>query len=136
LSRWITSPEPRPFVLSPSAAGRTFHLTNPDPISLTEVYETVASLGHPIQQTTYDEWLREAAEFSKRFPKNPLAPFMPFLRRDVMLRLGTARTQLRIECRETLEALKGSGLSCPPPQDLLKRLLKYFKESRFLEDLP
>lgn len=111
---WTLSRDPR-------AAGRTFHLVDPNPMSARRVYELIAE------------------KANKRLPKFSLSARAA----DVMLRLPglerLARSQraaigyvnhLAIyNCHNTLERLDGTGIRCPPLASYLDQLVDYVRES-------
>ena len=104
---------------APAAAGRTFHLTDPNPLSARRVFETVADVAHrkrprgSIPQRAYRylfkvPWLGEL-----------LLPQRHFLE---------CFDQLTIfNCMNTLEALAGTGVSCPSFPSYAGSLVRFVK---------
>jgi len=104
----------------PRAAGRTFHLVDPNPMSSRRVYELIAE------------------KANKRLPKLTV----PHRAADVLLRLPGVEKLLRPQraaigyvnhlaiynCRNTLELLDGTGIRCPPLTSYLDTLVGYVKE--------
>lgn len=99
------------------AAGRTFHLVDPNPMSSRRVYELIAE------------------KVNKKLP----AVTMPHRAADLLLRLPGVEKLLRPQraaigyvnhlaiynCHNTLELLDGSGIRCPPLTSYLDTLVAY-----------
>lgn len=104
----------------PRAAGQTFHLVDPNPMSARRVYELIA-----------EKAKRKLPRFN-----------IPARAADVMLRLPlleklarpqraaiTYANQLAIyNCQNTLALLEGTGIRCPPLPTYLDKLVEYVKE--------
>jgi thioester reductase-like protein len=56
---------------------RTYHLTNPNPASLTDMLDCMRAAGHLIQQVPYQDWVIDLVEYVSRHPDAPTAPFVP-----------------------------------------------------------
>jgi len=75
-------------------------------------------------------------------PGNAIFPLIPlFLDEDNRLMSDSfdpdvvARTDLREECANTLAALEGSGIACPPvSEDLAHRCFRYLVDVGFFPD--
>jgi hypothetical protein len=105
---------------NPKAVGRTFHLVDPNPMSVRRVY------------------LRVAQKVDKRLPRFTL----PAKAANVVLRLpGLDRlarpqraamayvNQLAIyNCQNTLELLAGTGIQCPPLESYLDGLMGFVQD--------
>ncbi len=110
---WALSRDPR-------AAGRTFHLADPSPISARRAYEMIAE------------------KANKRLPRFNLSARAA----DVMLRLPILEKLARPQraaisyvnhlaiynCHNTLELLNGTGIQCPPLATYLDKLMAYVQE--------
>jgi len=127
----------------PESLGKIFHLQQPKPIHLRQFIEWVCSFGYPLQVMPYPEWQQE---LKKRVnsPEHPLFTLLPFLFEkwsEEQLTIPDLYLQARrphLSCQKTLEALEGSGITCPEPsEEVLNNYLSYFIESGFLtmEDL-
>jgi len=102
------------------AAGRTFHLVDPNPMSARRVYELIAE------------------KANKKLPRFNLSARAA----DVMLRLPVLEKLARPQraaisyvnhlaiynCHNTLELLDGTGVRCPPLSSYLDQLVAYVRE--------
>lgn len=105
-----------------STAGRTFHLTDPCPLSARVIYQLVAERAH-------------------RKPRHgglPVGLAKALLRLPGLSRLGGAPNDLLegfthtvfYNCSNTLEALRGTEIWCPRFQDYVDNLVRYVKDAR------
>lgn len=104
----------------PSSRGKTFHIVDPNPMSARRVYELIAE------------------KANKRLPKFNLSARAA----DVMLRLPGLERLVRPQraavtyvnhlalynCHNTLEALDGTSIRCPPLTTYLDKLVTYVRE--------
>jgi len=110
---WTLSRDPR-------AAGKTFHLVDPNPMSARRVYEIIAE------------------KANKKLPRFRLSARAA----DAMLRLPVLEKLVRPQraaiayvnhlafynCHNTLELLDGTGVRCPPLSTYLDKLIDYTRE--------
>ncbi len=104
------------------AEGKTFHLVDPNPMSARKVYEHVA---------------RRAG---KRAPRGRLPakasvailrlPFLEKLARPQRAAIEHLNQLVIYNCRNTLEALDGTGIRCPPLGTYLDKLLTFVEEQQ------
>jgi thioester reductase-like protein len=104
--------------------GKTFHLTNPNPLSLSSMYNFIDSLGYSLKRIPYKEWLQEVLEILETNQSNPLAFFIPLLQSKVVQQLDHQKYGLLMDCNNVLEGLAGSSIDCPKTNSEL--LLPYF----------
>jgi thioester reductase-like protein len=105
----------------PRAAGRTFHLVDPNPMSARRVYELIAE------------------KVNKRLPKFTLSaraadamlrlPGLERLMRPQRAAIGYVNHLAIYNCHNTLELLDGTGIRCPPLATYLDQLVDYVRES-------
>ena len=106
------------------AEGKTFHLVDPNPMSARKVYEYVA---------------RRAG---KRAPRGRLPakasvallrlPLLEKLARPQRAAIEHLNRIVIYNCRNTLEALDGTGIRCPPLTSYLDKLLSFVEEQQRL----
>jgi thioester reductase-like protein len=129
--------------------GKIFHLVNPEPLVWREFIDRVRGLRSPLRELTPEQWGAEVLRFARRNPDSFLHPLVPLLPSDVAARLdsagepaperiaparsGAAVPRLRVDCANTLQGLKDSGLACPPAGALLEMYFSYFVRSGMLK---
>ncbi|AKG23075.1 thioester reductase domain-containing protein [Calothrix sp. 336/3] len=105
--------------LQKSSIGKAFHLQHPEPVHFHKLFEWMQSFGYPIQIVSYPEW--QSLLINKlSSAENPLYTLRPFLLErwsDEQLTIPDLYLQSRrpiISCEETVKALAGSDIVCPP----------------------
>ncbi|MGF1589958.1 MAG: thioester reductase domain-containing protein [Pleurocapsa sp.] len=117
----------------PESIGKAFHLQHPQPVQLNKIVRLLRLVGYKIATVPYQQWQADLKDTVQ--PDNPLFTLQPFLlekRSEVQLtiiELYLQQNRPKISCKDTLIALKGSGISCPPINH--KLLINYFQ--RFLD---
>jgi thioester reductase-like protein len=123
----------------PESISKAFHLQHPQPIHLSQLANWISILGYDIELVSYEDWL-EKLQTDACTPENPLYTLKPFLLQRWTEEQLTAteiymqaKRPAEISCKQTLEALEGSGIVCPPldPQ-LFGKYLSYLMHSGFL----
>jgi thioester reductase-like protein len=106
----------------PNAVSRTFHLVDPCPLSARSVYELVADRSHrKIQRGVVPPQLAKALlklPWLGRFKGSP---------RTVMEGFNQL---VFYNCRNTLEALRGTNIWCPPFEDYVDNLIRFIKTAK------
>lgn len=103
----------------PSSVGKAFHLQHPQPVPLQVLVDWIRSFGFTIQMLPYEEWQAELIKNAASVD-NPLYTLRPFLLErwsDEQLTIPDLYLKARrphISCQETLKALEGSNIVCPP----------------------
>jgi thioester reductase-like protein len=123
----------------PSSISKAFHLQHPRPIHLSKLINWISILGYDIDQLPYEDWL-EKLQTSACSPENPLYTLKPFLLQRWTEEQLTAteiymqaRRPAEISCKQTLKALAGSDIVCPPLNPkLFSKYLSYLLKSGFL----
>jgi amino acid adenylation domain-containing protein/thioester reductase-like protein len=112
--------------LRPASAGETFHLINPRLVSWDQMLAWLGELGQPLQKLPWNDWLLALNRAAERSTDNALYPLMPVLRAGPSDAAGESADaearEPRFDCHRTLEALDGSGITCPPLDPGLLRL--------------
>ena len=106
----------------PRAVGRTFQIVDPNPSSSRRVYERVAeregkklprlSLGYKLTDTLLK------------------LPGLERLTREQRMAFATVNHLSFYSSRNTLEILDGTGISCPPIEGYLDKLIEYAQKAR------
>lgn len=120
------------------AMGKAFHLQHPQPVSFKKLVEWMRSFGFPIQLIPYDQWQAQLIN-NVSSVENPLYMLRPFLLErwsQEQLTIPDLYLQARrpiISCQDTLDALAGSSIVCPPiDSQLFMTYSSYLIESGFL----
>jgi thioester reductase-like protein len=99
------------------AAGRTFHLVDPNPMSSRRVYELIAAKANRKLPTV--TMPHRAADLLLRLPG------VEKLLRPQRAAIGYVNHLAIYNCHNTLELLDGSGIRCPPLTSYLDTLVAY-----------
>jgi hypothetical protein len=107
--------------------GKVFHFFNPNGAHVLQVYEWIKSYGYKADVVDWNAWRDLALKVDD---SNALSTVTPIIHEE-----GTnpERINLRIDCTNTLEALEGTGLVCPPvTEELTHRVLSFLVDTGFL----
>lgn len=118
--------------------GKFFHLWAQKPILMSKAHEWVQSFGYELKVLPFKEVRDQVVNVDQ---SSPLYPFVPFYRREPEDRVLPAahdpkvlqHLDLSLELQNTIAALKGSGIECPPmSEDLSHRCLQYLIDVGYL----
>jgi thioester reductase-like protein len=116
--------------------GKAFHLQNPNLLHWRQLVDFICSMGYPMERVSYEEWLLRLSNSRE----NPLYPLLPFFSHKwsteqlTYIELNQQDKRPQIGCEETLAALNGTSIVCPPlDAKLLDTYFRYFIRSGFLE---
>jgi thioester reductase-like protein len=122
----------------PQSIGKAFHLQHPQPVQLDKIVKLLRLVGYQIKTISYQQWQTDLKNTVQ--PDNPLFTLQPFLLQKhspaelTIVELYLQQNRPEVSCQETLAALKGSGINCPPiNQKLLVNYFQRFLESGFLQ---
>ena len=104
---------------NPAAAGRTFHLVDPNPMSARRAYETIAAL---VGADAAKPGLRARAR--TRLLGLPLPSHLERRERET---LAFASTLVFFNSANTVELLEGTGVRCPPLAAYLPTLVDFVR---------
>ncbi|MCK6579710.1 MAG: thioester reductase domain-containing protein [Anaerolineae bacterium] len=117
----------------PESVGKVFHILNPDPITWSNIMDTVIEAGYPVRKLPFNEWV-DAIEEHEDPMTNPLHPLLPFFHIQFAGRmLGVSETAYyALGTKLTQSALDGSGLRCATVDGALVRtfLAQYVETGR------
>jgi thioester reductase-like protein len=124
--------------MQPSSIGKAFHLQHPQPAPLSTLVNWVKSFGYPVQAIPYAQWQAELIN-NVSSVDNPLYTLRPFLLErwsEEQLTIPDLYLQAKrphISCQETLNALAGSSIVCPPiTSELFMTYTAYLIQTGFL----
>ncbi|MER5350217.1 thioester reductase domain-containing protein [Kitasatospora sp. NPDC002551] len=111
----------------PELSGRTFHLVNDTKLTWIEFFDLVEEFGYPMERMTFARWKEKVT--GREAGTMALLGLVPFLNDavdDVRLPKSAAE--------DTLAALEGTGIACPPlDAALVRTYLEAFTASGFME---
>jgi thioester reductase-like protein len=114
--------------LQQNSLGKAFHLTNPSPMHSIKAYAWLRSKGYEFEELPLEEW-RQRLMNNNHFAENALYPYAAVLEdfEEVNLNFPV------YDCQQTLQALEGSSIQCPPlDEKLLATYLDFFIRIGFL----
>jgi thioester reductase-like protein len=118
--------------------GKAFNLQHPQPVSLKTLVDWIRSFGYSVEMIPYEKWQSELIN-NVSSVDNPLYTLRPFLLErwsDEQLTIPDLYLQARrphISCQDTLHALAGSSIVCPPiDSQLFMTYTAYLIQSGFL----
>ncbi|MDX3069424.1 thioester reductase domain-containing protein, partial [Streptomyces sp. ND04-05B] len=106
----------------PDTAGRTFHLFNQSSLSLAQCVENLRAHGYALDEQDWPSWNERVSASSDN-------ALRPLLHAFEMMTSDTDGFYPPIDTSETLAALAGTGVDCPPLTDgLFARYVDFFVE--------
>ncbi|MEM8808817.1 MAG: amino acid adenylation domain-containing protein, partial [Cyanobacteria bacterium P01_G01_bin.38] len=128
--------------------GKVFHLVNPQPLSMGDIFQYVHSLGYPIEFVDYRQWRTQLVNEGNS-PDNALYPLIPIFagQEPVSLEEGGVKTPENptmgsptyqqavqpFDASNTLTGLANSAIVCPTLDNaLLDTYFSYLIQSGFL----
>ncbi|MGE5291012.1 MAG: amino acid adenylation domain-containing protein [Micromonosporaceae bacterium] len=125
--------------LKDGSLGKNYHLWNFEPVRVELIFEWIRSFGYTLDCASFETVIQHLVTVD---PGNAIFPLIPlFLDEENRLMPDTfdpevvAATNLRAECSNTLDALAGSGIECPPmSEDLAHRCFRYLVDAGFFPD--
>ncbi|WP_232667520.1 non-ribosomal peptide synthetase family protein [Pseudonocardia sp. TRM90224] len=125
--------------LKEGCLGGTYHLWNLHPVRVETIYDWIRSFGYSIDAVPFETVIQHLVTVD---PSNPIFPLLPlFLDEEHRLMPDSfepevmAQTDLAAECRNTIAALEGSGIECPPmSEDLTHRCFQYLVDVGFFPE--
>lgn len=114
--------------------GKAFHLLNPQPISLSDLFAKICAISYPLDEIAYDEWMVELERQVYAQPENELFSFLLLLLSSPN-NLFAKKPQF--DDRQTLEGLAGTSIACPTiDKKLVSTYFSYFQKSGYIPVLP
>jgi amino acid adenylation domain-containing protein/thioester reductase-like protein len=117
-----------------SSWGKSFHLSNPESISLVQLVDYIKSLQYEIQYADYDQWLAQLTKLAIS-QENALKHLLPLLANPsaAYSHYLEVLTLDKVSCQNVTTGLAGTNISCPAiDRDLLDTYFTYFVQSGFL----
>ncbi|MFE3646177.1 thioester reductase domain-containing protein [Streptomyces sp. NPDC059169] len=103
-----------------SGVGRTYHLYNPDEFSFAAAVEQLRAAGHRLDEMDRETWLRQV----KADSDNAMVPLLDAFE---MVMSDSSGFYPPMDVTDTVAALEGSGVECPPiTEELFSKYVKFF----------
>ena len=97
-----------------TSSENVFHLVHPNPVSSDLLFETLRSLGYPIQSISYNCWHKKLLKIAEDSPGHALYPLVSlFPARKTQIKTSNSSV-LKFDCQNTLNGLSGTEIACPP----------------------
>lgn len=112
-----------------SSIGRTFHLVNPVDLTWAEAVGIIRKVGYQVDLVPYSQWKQALLSDTVTLRSNALFTLSPLLSEALIENAHLPR----FETHRTLDALRGSGIQCPPMDaELLECYLRHFAAVGFV----
>ena len=109
----------------PEAAGRTFHLSNPDTVTYREMIGRLRDLGHTLEELPWPEWSARV----RADRDNALQPLLDSFEAIAAVGEGAYPD---FDVSDTVAALEGSGIACPPmTAELFAKYVGFFTDAGY-----
>ncbi len=111
-------------VLQKRPAGEIYNLCNPQTMPYRQVVELVRQAGLPLRVLPFDQWRERLMNMAEQFGNENWNPYLPLLDEvsEEQVFMPT------FDCRNTMQALAGSDITCPPVgRELLETYLSYLQ---------
>ncbi|MEL6332932.1 MAG: amino acid adenylation domain-containing protein, partial [Cyanobacteria bacterium J06626_26] len=132
-----------------TSLGNVFHLVNPQPLSMADVYQYVRSVGFPMEFVEYEQWRSKLVKQGNS-PDNALYPLIPILAEQDNITFegdGVSSKGKQVDphtvkpvvqpfdASDTLASLENSSIVCPAlDEKLLANYFAYLVQSGFLSE--
>ncbi|MBE9211188.1 amino acid adenylation domain-containing protein [Plectonema cf. radiosum LEGE 06105] len=109
--------------------GKAFHLLNPHPTPMNELFNLIPTLGYPLQQVPYQQWLEQLVKESQLDSDNVLKPLLPVYSQNTT----DSTPEPEFDLTNTHQGLVGTDIIFPSMElQLLETYFSYFIKSGYL----
>src|SRR5918994_1327756 len=121
--------------LQEGSLGKCFHLANSHPVKVDDLVAWIEAFGYPIERVPYDRWRADLLNPTKGLQQDALYSMAPLLSMSAAADGPTLVGKVpEFDCRNTTEALSGTGISCPRVDgELMESYLTYLVKTGFLD---
>jgi amino acid adenylation domain-containing protein/thioester reductase-like protein len=123
-----------------TSLGKAYNFSNPHAISWNQLVNWIQTLGYPLQQIPYQQWIAEVSKRVSQAPENALHPFLEFLTEPhsehqmSVPEIYFQTKSIHFDCQTLMEGLINMTEVYPPIDDkLLNTYFSYFIQTGFLE---
>jgi len=125
-----------------ASLGKTFHLRNPQSLSLREMAKYICSLGYPVELVSYNKWRSQLVNHPDA-SANALYPLIStFVEGNVNHSNSNSQEQAsppiqKYDCQNTITGLANSAIACPPVDaELFGIYISYLRQTGILNPPP
>ncbi len=112
--------------------GKAFHLLNPNSTPMNELFKLIPTLGYPLEQIPYQNWLEQLIKESQLDSDNVLKPLLPIYSQNTT-ESRSSIPEPEFDLTNTHQGLAGTDIICPSmKQTLLEIYFSYFIKSGYL----
>jgi len=109
--------------------GKAYHIVNTNRVKWKDILDALIELGYDIDIVPYEEWYSTIKEKVSQDIESDISPIIPLLGETIN---SEEDNKLKMDCKNTLEALKDSKVKCPVlDKDIIKIYIKYFIKNKF-----
>jgi len=109
--------------------GQAFHLLNPDPTPMNDLFNWIRSLGYPLEQVSVEKWRSHLTSIDQS-SDNVLQPLIPLYTENSL----ESVPEPEFDCQDTYQQLANANIVLPTiDQKLLDIYFSYFINSGFLD---
>jgi thioester reductase-like protein len=106
--------------LREESLGKRFHLANARPIKVDDLAAWIEAFGYSLERVPYDRWRSNLLNPAKGLRQDALYSLAPLLSMSAAADWPTlVGTVPEFDCRNTTEALSGTGILCPPVDEVV-----------------
>lgn len=118
-------------VVNQPLAQKTFHMCNPNFISVSDIYQKIQDFGFPLELISYSQW---KSRFTSVPSTNPLYPLLSLhihsAPRHNLTLPELYERNMRFDCSQFLDAIEGSGIEIKLTDPaIFERWLHYYLEA-------
>ncbi len=118
------------FSRQPALWGKNFHYFNPHPLPINQVVRWLNDYGYWLEQVPFEEWRSTLIDIAVASPDSNEAAIAPLFWNNPV---GSSEGDIQFDCQNTLAALAGTSIVCPPVSPaLLETYFSYFVRLGFL----
>jgi amino acid adenylation domain-containing protein/thioester reductase-like protein len=115
-----------------ASLGKAFHLLNPHPTPMNDLFNWIRALGYPLEIVAYEKWLLQLVAQSKVRSNNVLQPLVPLYSQQTM----ESTPEPKLDWENTCQGLAGTDIVFPTiDKKLLHIYFSYLTSSGFLPAL-
>ncbi|ACY18645.1 thioester reductase domain-containing protein [Haliangium ochraceum] len=119
----------------PDAIGKTFHLSNPDRLTVDSLTEMLTEFGYAIERVPLDEWKRRVGSRTEN-ALYPLRDFLSMYDAEFIDISDQAKIDTTVSVKSLAAAAPGLVASIPPMRDLVFHMLDYLYEQKLISKPP
>ncbi|MFB2969192.1 thioester reductase domain-containing protein [Aerosakkonema sp. BLCC-F183] len=117
--------------------GQVFHLVHPQPLHLSNFVKEICALGYAIELIEYSQWQSQLRKVAMNSQQTGLGVMLPLFTEQIpnslLTYLEMTSMAMLFDCKNTLEGLNHTSISCPPvDSQLIATFFSYLTDNSFL----